>query len=43
MITINCLINANDGLVIFVTLYDKSEAESISLKDIRKAFATLKK
>lgn len=43
VITINCLVNANDGLVTFVTLYDKSEAESISLKDIRKAFATLKK
>ena len=43
VITLNCLVNNSDGIVTFVTVYDKSEAESLSIKDIRKAFASLKK
>ena len=43
VITLNCLVNTSEGLITFITVYDKSEAESISIKDIRKAFASLKK
>lgn len=42
VITLNCLVNATDGLVTFVTVYDKSEAENIPMKEIRQAFASLK-
>lgn len=41
VITLNCLVNTTEGLVTFVTVYDKSEEESISIKEIRKAFASL--
>lgn len=43
VITLNCLVKKKDGEIFLVKLYDKSEAESVSLKEIRKAFAALKK
>ena len=42
-ITLNCLVNATDGLVTFVKVYDKSETENVSLNEIRKALASLEK
>lgn len=43
VITLNCLVKEKDGEIFLVKVYDKSETESVSLKDIRKAFASLKK
>ena len=43
VITLNCIVAEKEGEVFLVKVYDKSEAESISIKDIRKAFASLKK
>lgn len=43
VITLNCLVTEKDGEIFLVKLYDKSETESVSLKDIRKAFSALKK
>lgn len=41
VITLNCLVTEKDGEIFLVQIYDKSEEESISLKEIRKAFASL--
>ena len=43
IISLNCLVTEKDGEIFLVQVYDKSEAESISIKEIRKAFATLTK
>lgn len=43
VITINCLVNATEGVVTFVDVYDKSEKESITAKEIKAAWNSLKK
>ena len=42
VITLNCLVAEKEGEIILVKIYDKSETESVSMKEIRKAFAALK-
>ena len=37
VITFNCLVAKNDGEITFVTIYDKSDIENISLEEIKKA------
>ena len=41
VITFNYLINTDNGKIVLVTIYDKSEHESISDKQIRKALDLL--
>ena len=36
VITFNCLVAKNDGEITFVTIYDKSDIENISLEEIKK-------
>ena len=43
VITINCLVSVGDGVVTFVDVYDKSEKESITAKEIKAAWDSLKK
>ena len=43
VITINCLVNATEGVVTFVDVYDKSEKENITAKEIKAAWDSLKK
>lgn len=43
VITLNCLVAQNEGIITLVSIYDKSELENISIKEIRKAYASLKK
>lgn len=43
VITPNCIVAEHEGEIFLVKVYDKSEAESVSLREIRKAFASLKK
>ena len=43
VITLNCLVTEKEGEIFLVKLYDKSETENVSLKEIRQAFASLKK
>lgn len=42
VITLNCLVNTGDGVVTFVDVYDKSEKESITAKEIKAAWDSLK-
>ena len=41
VITLNCLVSEQGGEIFLVKVYDKSEEESVSLKEIRQAFASL--
>lgn len=43
VITLNCIVAEKEGEIFLVKVYDKSEAENVSLREIRKAFASLKK
>ena len=38
LITLNCLVAENDGIVTLVTIYDKSDFDNITMKEIREAY-----
>lgn len=39
VITLNCLVDTDEGLITLVTIYDKSDTENVSLKEMRDALA----
>ncbi len=41
VITYNCIINLSVNKIVLVTVYDKSEKESINEKEINEAFKTI--
>lgn len=41
VITLNCLVKEKEGEIFLVKVYDKSETENVTMKEIRKALATL--
>ena len=41
VITLNCLVAQNEGIVTLVSIYDKSDLEISSMKEIRKAYSSL--
>ena len=41
VITLNCLVSEADGIITLVSIYDKSDLDSISMKEIRKAYSSL--
>lgn len=43
VVTLNCLVSKNDGIVTLVSIYDKSDLENISMDEIRQAYSSLKK
>lgn len=40
VITANCIVAENEGLITLVLVYDKGEYDSVSLDEIRKALVT---
>lgn len=38
LITLNCLVAESDGIVTLVTIYDKSDLDNITMKEIRNAY-----
>jgi mRNA-degrading endonuclease RelE of RelBE toxin-antitoxin system len=43
VITVNCLVEEKEGEVFLVTIYDKSQTESITKKEMKTAYNSLKK